>query len=241
MFFHHPAKTGRTNVRGTRINRYSWMDRRGMDRKRRLHRMISAAADRGLSMIYCTAQHLVNGLTPKSGYVCHDDIAYGELSRHKLDVYVPDRPAPGAHVVVFFYGGRWEEGSRTAYRFVAQALTSLGYIAILPDYRLFPQIRFPAFVEDGAIAVKWVYDHAAEYGGNLDHLFLMGHSAGAYIAAMLALNDEYLHAVGSSRRLLAGVIGLSGPYDFKPEDAEDLNEIFGSRVQPPETHPVPVV
>lgn len=209
-----------------------------MSKKKHLQRIVPAIADAVLSLLYCTAQHVVNALTPHSGYVVHEAIAYGDLPRQKLDVYLPDQPDPGRPVVVFFYGGRWEEGSRTAYRFVAQALTSLGYAVMVPDYRLYPQARFPIFVRDGALAVKWAHDHAAGYGGNAGNLFLMGHSAGAYIAAMLAVNPEYLQAVGGSRNWLAGMIGMSGPYDFRPEEAEDLNDIFGSRDQHPETQPV---
>lgn len=197
-----------------------------------------AAAGVLLSLAGCSGQHLVNVLTPTAGYVKHAGIAYGDLPRQKLDVYVPKKLAPGAPVVVFFYGGRWEEGSRQGYKFAAQALTSRGFIAILPDYRLYPQVKFPAFVQDGARAVKWAHDHAAQYGGDVKHLFVMGHSAGAYIAAMLALDGHYLQAVGGSRKWLSGMIGLAGPYDFLPLEADDLKDMFGPPSQYPRTQPI---
>lgn len=137
-------------------------------------------------------------------------------------------------MVVFFYGGRWEEGSKAQYKFLAQALTSRGYVAVIADYRLYPQVKFPAFVQDGAEAIKWAHAHASEYGGDVDKLFVMGHSAGAHIAAMLALDGEYLQAVGGSRDWLSGMIGLAGPYDFLPLKAADLKDMFG----PPERYPL---
>jgi acetyl esterase/lipase len=122
--------------------------------------------------------------------------------------------APG--IVIFFYGGDWQNGTKEDYLFAAQALTSRGFIAVLPDYRLYPNVTFPAFVEDGALAVRWVHDHAREIGGDPNHIYLMGHSAGAYIAAMLTLNGQYLKHVGLDRSAIRATASLSGPYDFVP-------------------------
>ena len=196
---------------------------------------------RGLAMLAglftlagCSGQALVNGLTPSWGYELTRDIAYGDEQRQKLDVYVPKDKADQAPVVVYFYGGRWEEGSKEQYKFLAQAMTSRGYIAVVADYRLYPQVKFPTFVEDGAQAVAWARTHASEYGGDPGKLVVMGHSAGAHIAAMLAMNGEYLQAVGGSRAWLAGMVGLAGPYDFLPLKAADLKDMFG----PPERYPL---
>ena len=121
------------------------------------------------------------------------DIAYGELRRQKLDIYVPPmQPSGQLPVVVFWYGGAWIEGSKNDYRFVGAALAELGYVTVVPDYRLYPDVRFPAFIDDGALAVRWVRENAAEHGGDPARIVLIGHSAGAHLAAMLAFNRVYL-------------------------------------------------
>lgn len=141
----------------------------------------------------------------------HVGIAYASDARARLDVYSPSGAKHRA-VVIFWHGGLWVEGSRLDYRFVGAALARAGYVAVLPDYRLYPAVRFPAFVEDGASAVRWVHDHIAEYGGDPQSIFVMGHSAGAHIAAMVALDTRYLLAKGGSPEWIRGMIGLSGPY-----------------------------
>ncbi len=144
------------------------------------------------------------------------DIAYGPLPRQKLDVYRPTIAAGPADVVIFFYGGDWQTGQKGDYRFVAQSLASRGFVAVIPNYRLYPEVRFPSFVEDGAAAIRWVHDNIQRFGGNGQQIFLMGHSAGAHIAAMLTLDAEYLRAVGLDRSAIRATAGLSGPYDFVP-------------------------
>ena len=116
-------------------------------------------------------------------------------------------------MVVFFYGGNWNSGNRADYRFAGEALASKGCVAVLPDYRLYPEVRYPEFLADSALAVRWVFDNigAAAFGGDSRNVFLMGHSAGAYNAAMLALNPAYLRAAGVEARRLRGLIGLAGP------------------------------
>jgi acetyl esterase/lipase len=118
--------------------------------------------------------------------------------------------------IPFFYGGSWRDGSKTDYRFVAQALTSREFVVVLPDYRLYPQVTFPAFVQNGASAVRWVGDNISTYGGDTNHLYLMGHSAGSHIAALLTLDAHYLKAVGLDRNAIRAMATLSGPYDFTP-------------------------
>lgn len=144
-------------------------------------------------------------------YRHHADIPYASSERHTLDVYVPEG-ASRRPVVVFWYGGMWIKGAKEWYRFVGAALANAGYVAVLPDYRLYPEARFPAFIEDGAQAVKWVREHAAEFGGDPDAIFLMGHSAGAHLAASLALDPKYLEAAGGDALGIRGWISLSAPY-----------------------------
>lgn len=160
-------------------------------------------------------ERLVYGVVNAPSYVGlyerQAGIPYGTDRRQSLDVYVP-LGAVNRPVVVFWYGGVWTRGSKEQYRFVGAALANSGYVAILPDYRLFPQARFPAFVEDGARAVQWARAHASELGGNPHAIFLMGHSAGAHIAASLALDPRYLRKVGGDTNWVRGWIGISGPY-----------------------------
>jgi acetyl esterase/lipase len=166
------------------------------------------------------------------------NVAYAPGPRGMLDVYTPD-DARGAPVVVFFYGGSWQEGSKAMYRFVGAALAAQGVVTIIPDYRVYPEVRFPAFIEDGAAAVAWAKHNAQNYGGDPARLVLMGHSAGAYIAAMLALNPAYLGAQGlSPGRDLAGFIGLAGPYDFLPLQDPVIKTIFGPPDELARTQPI---
>jgi acetyl esterase/lipase len=159
----------------------------------------------------------LNAPTYLASYQRYANIHYGGPGeRQSLDVYVP----PGAAkkpVVVFWYGGTWSRGAKEWYRFVGASLASSGYVAVLPDYRLYPKVRFPTFIEDGAQALKWVHEHAHEFGGDPDAIFLMGHSAGAHLAASLALDPRYLRKVGGDPSWVRGWIGISGPYALDPK------------------------
>lgn len=143
-----------------------------------------------------------------------------------MDVYRP-RMAPGKKppVVVFFYGGSWQRGKREQYKFVGQQLAENGVLAVVADYRTYPQAMFPAFMDDAARAVRRVQDQAAGWGGDPNRLFIAGHSAGAQIAALLATDPRYLKVHGMQPDQLAGVIGISGPYDFNVTG--DLVAVFG--------------
>ncbi len=148
-----------------------------------------------------------------------------------LDIYRPAGPATGkVPVVVFLYGGNWRQGNRGQYAFVGRRLAQQGAVAIVADYRTFPRGAFPGFVEDGAGAVAWARLHASEYGGDPQRLFVAGHSAGAQIAALIGTDPRYLAPHGLKPRDLAGVIGLSGPYDFEIAGYED---VFGPEAQWP--------
>ncbi|HEV7606936.1 MAG TPA: alpha/beta hydrolase [Steroidobacteraceae bacterium] len=154
------------------------------------------------------------------------DVAYGTRARQRLDVYAPWHAA-SKPIIVFWYGGGWENGRKSQYRFVGAALAKAGYVAVLPDYRLFPEVKFPAFVEDGAEALAWVVSHAAEIGGDPKRIYLAGHSAGAHLAAMLAYDSSRLERVGLARDTVRGYIGLSGPYALDP-DNDTYRAIFAA-------------
>ena len=174
----------------------------------------------------CSGLAVLNSMTTDSGYAVATNIPYDRDTGMSLDMY-NFRGSRDAPVVVFLYGGRWTEGSKDDYKFIGQALTSQGFITVIPDYRKYPKVRFPTFVQDAAKAVKWTHDNIQRYGGDPRKIFIMGHSSGAHMAAMLALNEEYLKAVGGSRSWLRGMIGLAGPYDFLPLTAPDLRDLFG--------------
>ncbi len=176
----------------------------------------------------------LNLITPHDGYERAADIAYGGQPRQTLDLYHPTEPEAGAPTLIFFYGGSWQEGYKGGYRFVAQALADAGYRVVVPDYRLYPEVTFPAFVEDGAAAVAW----AVSEGLADDGLVLMGHSAGAHIAAMLALDEQYLNQAGVDRSHIRAWVGLSGPYDFLPLSDPDLIDLFGGADGIPQTQPI---
>ncbi|NGP53118.1 alpha/beta hydrolase [Thioalkalivibrio sp. XN8] len=174
----------------------------------------------------CSPVTVVNALSPSAHYQADTGLAYGEERRQRLDLYRPVDAADDAPVVVFFYGNGWREGNRGNFEFVASGLTRAGIVVLIPDYRGHPHAAFPAFMEDGARAVHWARDNLPGVASGERPLFVMGHSAGAHIAALLALDERYLRAAGDSPPPLAGFIGLSGPYDFLPLDRGYLENVF---------------
>ncbi len=166
----------------------------------------------------------------------HADLRYAAGPRQTLDVYVP-RGAARAPVVVFWYGGAWTTGSKAEYRFVGASLAAAGYVVVIPDYRLYPRARFPDFVDDGAAALGWTHAQIAGYGGDPARIWLMGHSAGAHQAAMLALDPRRLAASGVPRSAIRGLVGLSGPYVLEP-NSDELRAIFAAPWTPADWQPV---
>ncbi len=166
------------------------------------------------------------------------DVAFGPEARHRLDVYAPRQAVGLVPVVVFFYGGGWDSGRRQDYGWVGRALASRGFLALVADYRVYPQARYPAFLEDGALAVRWAVDHAAALGGDPRRIALAGHSAGAYNAVMLGLDDRYLGAAGVDPTCIFAVAGLSGPYDFLPFEGPITTRTFAGAADPGATQPI---
>ena len=186
----------------------------------------------------CTPLTAFNALIPKDagGRQVAEDEAYGRDRRQRLDIYAPvaaaSEPRP---VIVFFYGGSWKSGSKDGYGFVGRALAAQGFVVAVPDYRLVPEVRFPAFVEDSAAAVQWVMGHIARFGGDPERIVLVGHSAGAYNAAMLAVDPRWL---GPERTAIKGWAALAGPYDFLPLDTEVTRAAFGKARDLEATQPI---
>jgi acetyl esterase/lipase len=172
-------------------------------------------------------------------YQRRKNVAYGTLPEHRLDVYSPGTPsATPRPLVVFWYGGRWESGGKDDYRFVGAALAEIGAVAVLPNYRHYPLVKMQGFMEDAALAAGWTALHGAELGTDPNRVYLMGHSAGAHIAALLTLNQRYLEVLGRQAPAIAGVIGLSGPYDFLPLLDPDLQDMFGPPERYPDSQPI---
>ncbi|MDQ4088626.1 MAG: alpha/beta hydrolase [Pseudomonadota bacterium] len=154
------------------------------------------------------------------------DQPYGDHVRQRLDLYAPRRAGGGKlPVIVFFYGGSWNSGVKEGYGFAGRALAAQGFLVAIPDYRLVPEVRFPAFVEDGAAAVRWLVANAPSHGGDPERIVLIGHSAGAYNAAMLALDPRWL---APARARVKGLIGLAGPYRFHPHSGAAIRSAFGN-------------
>jgi acetyl esterase/lipase len=194
-----------------------------------------------IALAACAPVRALNVLAGASGgSTVTEGVAYGARARQKLDVYTPTSAAPptGWPTVVFFYGGSWNTGERADYRFVAAALAARGMLTLVADYRLYPEVRYPDFLGDSALALAHGLAQAARLGGDPKRVFVMGHSAGAYNAAMLALDPRWLAASGHAPAELAGWIGLAGPYDFFPTDNPDAQPVFFHPNYPEHAQPI---
>ena len=169
------------------------------------------------------------------------DQPYGRGPRQLLDIWVPDgiREGDRLPVIVFFYGGGWDSGERANYGFVGRALAQRGFVVVIPDYRLVPKAHWPGFIEDSAAAVAWTHTHIGSLAGDPDRIALMGHSAGAYNAAMLALDPQWMRGAKSDPSVIRGVAGLAGPYDFLPMEKGGRADKAMGKVKPAErTQPI---
>ena len=170
--------------------------------------------------------------------------AYGNGPRQALDIWVPENAQAGDKlpVVVFFYGGGWNSGERESYGFVGRALAQRGFVVVIPDYRLAPKAYWPDFLQDSAAAVAWTHTHIGSLAGDPDRIALMGHSAGAYNAAMLALDPQWLRGAKSDPSVIRGVAGLAGPYDFLPMEKGGRADMAMGKIKPAEkTQPIAFV
>ena len=185
----------------------------------------------------CSPFAAINLLVPKTGYDVHQGQAFGADPRQKLDIYVPQGLKHPASMLLFFYGGSWQTGSRGNYRAFGQAFASAGIVTAVADYRLYPQVKYPAFVEDAAGALVWLHAHAGDYSGDAQRIFVSGHSADAYNAVMLASEPKFLESRGGRLDWIRGVIGISGPYDFLPLTAPEYIDMFHGSDNP-DTMPI---
>lgn len=196
----------------------------------------------------CSPLGALNALAPKekTSRLLQSNVAYGPDRRQAYDVYAPVR-APEAKpeskmekapLLVFFYGGGWDSGSKDLYSWAGRALASLGYVVVVPDYRLVPQVRFPDFLKDSAAAVRHAMENAESYNADAARTAIMGHSAGAYNAVMVTLAPGYLGPAAGAGTPVKAVVGVAGPYDFYPYDVPASINAFGRWPKPEETQPV---
>lgn len=190
-----------------------------------------------LGLAGCSGRQILNSTIPTVGFSITSNIDYDVGHDLKLDVYTPN-DAKDAPVVVFFHGGRWERGDKNEYKYIGQALTAMGFVTVIPDYRLYPPAHYKDFLADCAKAVVWAHAFAHAYGGNADKLVMMGADAGAYNAVMLALDPAFLQVAGGNPDWIKGAIGISGPYDMLPLTSPDLRAIFGPPDQFAQSQPI---
>lgn len=194
-----------------------------------MRRAVSQIAGAAIALLVsaCSPFRAADLLAPKEGYERDAGVAYGALDRQKLDIYRPSQPNDDGSIIVFIYGGAWRMGNRSDYRFVAQPFAAAGYTTIVPDYRLHPAVQFPGFVTDIAAATAWI--HREMVGdGKPARIVLVGHSAGAHTAALLALDKRYLEAEGLSPDIIKAWVGLAGPYAFDPIKTASTRAIFAT-------------
>lgn len=208
---------------------------------RLLYRLFSGLAL--LALGGCTPLGALNTLVPAHGGA--EQIAkglnYGSDERQRLDIYAPTEVGESAPVIVFFYGGGWDSGRRQDYEFVGRALASRGFVTVVPDYRLVPEVRYPAFVQDGASVVEWVDQRIHEFGGDPGRMGVAGHSAGAYIAMMLGVDPQYVGRDADRALPIQAVAGLSGPYDFLPLQVRASERAFAGVEDLAATQPVNII
>ncbi len=158
----------------------------------------------------------------------HLNLSYGHNERQKLDLYTVRNRTKQRGVIIYLYGGSWRKGDRKLYRFLASTFNRRGFSFVVPDYRVFPEIRYPDFMHDAANAIAWIHNNAASYDLPLNRVFLMGHSAGAHMGALLLTNARFLEEHGLNRRDFDGFIGLAGPYGINPLNYNTTKPIFAA-------------
>jgi acetyl esterase/lipase len=197
-----------------------------------IRRRLLALGSLAASVAACSPAGILNATVSDEGVMLTPNLAYGPGPRRTLDVYRPTAASGSGPLVIFIYGGAWRSGSKDMYAFVARPLARRGVVVVVPDYRLYPEVMFPDFLDDNASAVAWTFARAAEFGADPARIFLMGHSAGAFNIGMLALDPRWLANAGIDRDRLAGAIGLAGPYHFLPTDDKEAIPVFGPNNTP---------
>lgn len=194
--------------------------------RRFLKDVLATRRARVTALLLRGAAWLLNAGVPRRGLLIERDLAFGPAGRHRLDLYRPAAAGDPRPVILFLYGGGWNKGNRADYVFLAEPLARAGFLVAVADYRLWPEVSFPAFIEDAARALAWLKASAGDRGGDPARLLVLGHSAGAYNALLLALDRRYLAAEGLSPDAITAVMGLAGPYAFNPLDYDSTRPVF---------------
>jgi len=178
-----------------------------------------------LSCAACAPVNILNAITPSGSYNLSKNMAYGDQDRQNLDVYNAISAKADSPIIMFIHGGSWDSGSKDIYKFVGQGFAKDGYTVIIPNYRLYPEALFPDFIHDIALATAWTHRTYPKR-----KIILIGHSAGAHTALNLTLNDVFLRDAGVNRcAVIAGTVGLAGPYGERPFAKEPFITIFPDR------------
>ncbi len=190
----------------------------------RLLATLAALPALALALASCSAVGVLNGITPSSSFDRDKNVAYGDLDRQRMDIYRAATPRDGAPVMVFVHGGSWSEGSKDIYKFLAEGFTKEGYHVVVPNYRLYPEARYPDMVVDTGLAVQAAADL---FSGR--PVVLVGHSAGGYNALMAAMAPDVSGLDTCST--VAGVIALAAPTGAYPLTDAPFTTIFPDRFQ----------
>lgn len=169
------------------------------------------------------------------------DLAYGPHERHRFDLYMPEGADEQTPLILFLYGGSWKWGSRARYGFVGYSLAERGFAVAVADYRLYPEVKFPTFNYDAARALSWLQNNRRALGFAPGSVHLVGHSAGAHIAALVAMDPSYLKKWGSHPDEIASVVGLAGPYSMHPSKIDFIADIFPPAAEEAVARPVEFV
>jgi acetyl esterase/lipase len=189
----------------------------------------------------CSGLDVINAVAPDDDSIVTTNIPYGNHPRQSLDLYRPAASRSELPSILFLYGGSWKDGDKADYAFAGRALARAGFLVAVADYRVFPDVAFPDFVNDAAKATAWLARNASKYGGRSERIHLVGHSAGAHIAAMIALDRRYLEAEGLTRASLGRWVGLAGPYAFYPSNVNSVKAIFAHLADEDQARPISFV
>ncbi|NAS29937.1 alpha/beta hydrolase fold domain-containing protein [Flavobacteriaceae bacterium R38] len=175
-----------------------------------------------ITLLFLLALLIVKGQDTKVNITKNVDYLEGQdysKNKDKLDIYMP-AGAKNAPVIFFLHGGGLLQGSKNQGEYIANRFVKEGYGVVSANYRLSPDVMHPAHTEDASAAYAWVIKNIKKYGGNPSKVYISGHSAGAYLAVLIALDDTYLAAHQLTPDVIAGTIAIS-PFLYVEETAKD--------------------